>query len=50
MNGLDNLVEAYIYNHLYNQTVAEGKKAVDVHPTFASVRKHMALAHLCSGR
>jgi tetratricopeptide (TPR) repeat protein len=50
LNGLDNLAEAYLYTRQYNRTIEEGKKIVEIDPTFANVHIHMSQAYLYSGK
>src|SRR5262249_24118125 len=49
LNRLDNLCEAYLYTRQFEQSIAEGKKIVDIDPTFANVHVHVGLAYLFSG-
>ena len=50
MNGLDNLAEAHIYTRQYEQCIEEGKKIVEIDPTFANVHAHMSQAYFLLGR
>jgi len=50
LNALDNLCEAYLYTRQYDQSIAEGKKIVEIDPNFANVHAHIGLAYLFSGK